>query len=144
MATAPSQRAKRSVESADWADDQRLEQAALGVPSHHAEREEDREHDAQEQRCEHRQPEHEGSGERPRVDSGRRPDVLDVAEDVVVGEPVEAEETERQKQHDGEHLAPQRLAQAVADDREDCAHEVSPPTASRYVSSSVEVRTLTP
>ena len=39
---------------------------------------------------------------------------------------------------------PERLLQGVADDRPDRAHDVSSPTASRYTSSSVEVRTETP
>ena len=48
--------------------DERLEQAALGVARDGAERQEDGEHDAEEQRREHREPDEERAGERARVD----------------------------------------------------------------------------
>ena len=81
-----------------------------------------------------------GRGSIPR----RSAHVGDVAEDVVVGEPVEREERRGQQQYDHEDLAPQGLAEAVTRDRQDRAHDDSSPTASRYVSSSVEVSTRTP
>ena len=117
----------------DRADDQRLEQAALRIASHHAEREEDREHDAEEERPEHREPEDGRAGEGARIDptSDRWRDVRDVLEEEVVGKPEEDEEADGQQQDDGEDLAPQRLAQPVAGDRQHKAHDVSPPTASR-------------
>ena len=77
-------RAKRRDENASAADrphDERLQQPALGVAAHRAERQEHGEHDAQEERPEHRQPEQRRAGERRRVDpppAGR--DVRDVVE----------------------------------------------------------------
>ena len=70
--------------------------------------------------------------------------VVELAEDEVVREPEEEEEDDRQQDDDGEHLPAHRLAEAVLDDDGDRAQSVSPPTASRYVSSSVEVSTRTP
>jgi hypothetical protein len=62
----------------------------------------------------------------------------------VVREPVEEEEAGRQQQDDGEDLPPERLPQPVDDDRPDAVQEASSPTASRYVSSRVDVSTCTP
>jgi hypothetical protein len=62
----------------------------------------------------------------------------------VVREPEEDEEEGRQHHDDRKHLPQQGFPEAVAGDREDCAQETSSPTASRYVSSSVDVRMRTP
>ena len=64
------------------------------------------------------------------IDSLRWSDVADVMERVARAHPVEGEERDGQQAHDEEDLAAQRLAQAVAGDRPDGCHEVSPPTAS--------------
>ena len=130
--------------AADRPHDQRLQQPSLGISAHDAERQEHGQHDPEEEGREHRQAEHERPRESACVDSRGRRDVLDVAEDVVVCKPVEPEEAEGQQEDDREHLPPQGFAQAVADDDKDRAHDVSPPTASRYVSSSVEVSARTP
>ena len=61
--------------AADGPHDERLQQAALRVARDDAERQEHREHDAEEERREHREPEQERAGERARVDvhvGGRR------------------------------------------------------------------------
>ena len=132
--------------AADGPDDERLQEAALRVAGDDADRQEHREHDAEEERREEREPEHERAREGARVDVhvGGRRDLVELREDVVVREPEEKEERERQQDDDGEDLAPHRLAKAVLDDDRDRAQSVSPPTASRYVSSSVEVSTRTP
>jgi hypothetical protein len=135
---------KEQRRTVDGPHDQWLQQPALGVAAHGAQREEDREHDAEEKRREHRETEHRRPGEPAGVDAIGRTDVTEVAEEVVVGEPVEEEEARGQQQDDREDFSPQCLAQGVADDDRDRAHDVSPPTASRYVSSRVEVRTRTP
>jgi hypothetical protein len=102
-----------------------LQEPALGIAAHRPEREEHREHDAEEERREHREPEDERAREGSRVDPGGRLDVLDVAEGVVVREPVEEEEAGRQHQDDGEDLPPERLPQAVDDDRPDRAQRAT-------------------
>src|SRR5204862_216439 len=66
------------------------------------------------------------------------------AEDVVRREPEEGEEDRREHHYDGEHLPPHGLPEAVAHDRQHDVHETSSPTASRYVSSRVDVSTRTP
>src|SRR5207302_9235833 len=99
---------------------------------------------AEEQRPEHGHPEQECSGEGLGVDARGRNDVRDVPERVTVADPVEGDESDRQQADDDEHLAPQRLPQAVARDRQRRGHSVSPPTASTETSSSVDVRTRTP
>src|SRR5262249_50170759 len=114
------------------------------IAAHDAQRQEDREDDAEEQRAEHRHPEQECGRERVGVDAGRRYDVADVVERVARAEPVEGDERDRQHAHDDEDLAAQRLAQTVLRDRERRLHCVSPPTASTYTSSSVDVRTRAP
>jgi hypothetical protein len=86
--TAPSQRASSSAG--------RLTGPSLGIAAHRPEREEHGEHDAEEERREHREPEDEGAREGSRIDPGGRLDVLDVAEGIVVREPVEEEEAGRQ------------------------------------------------
>ena len=132
--------------AADRPNDERLQQAALRICRHDAEREEHGEHDAEEHRREHREADEERAGERARVDVDvlRRRDRRQLAEHVVVREPEEEQEGGRQHEDDGEHLPAHRLAEAVLDDDGDGAQSVSPPTASRYVSSSVEVSTRTP
>src|SRR5206468_182348 len=96
-------------------------------------------------RREHREPEQERARERSRVAEARgRRDRRESAEDVVRREPEKGEEDRREYHDDCEHLPPHRLAEAVAHDRQHDAHETSSPTASRYVSSSVDVRTRTP
>src|SRR2546425_61568 len=117
---------------------------ALRVPAHDAEGQEDREHHAEEQRPEHRHPEQECASEGLRVDTGRRDDLADVMERVPVADPVEGQEPDREQADDDEHLAPHGLAESVAGDRPDRRHLVSPPTASTYTSSSVEVSTRAP
>src|SRR5207248_167478 len=82
-----------------------------------------------------------GAGKRARVDvdvCGRR-DRRQPGEHVVVRKPEEDEEHRRQQDDDREHLPAQGLPEAVARDREHGAHDTSSPTASRYVSSSVDV-----
>jgi hypothetical protein len=132
--------------AADRTDDERLKQAALRVGADDTQREEDREHDAEEERREHREAHQERARERARVDVHvlRRRDGVELREHEVVREPEEEEEDGGQEQHDGEHPPPHRLAEAVFDDRRDGDHDVSPPTASRYVSSSVDVSTRAP
>jgi len=114
----------------DRPDDERLQQCALRVAAHDAEREKDRQHDPEEERAEHRHAEQECTGEGARIDALRWNDVVDVMERVARADPVEDEEGERQQAHDEEHLAAQRLAQPVAGDRPHSRHDVSPPTAS--------------
>jgi len=57
-------------------------------------------------------------------DRGRR-DPGEIREGVVVRERVEAEKGQRQQQDDDEDLPPQRLLEAVADDRPDAGHAAS-------------------
>ena len=143
---APSEARQEQCSATDGPYDERLEQPALRIGRHDAEREEHREHDAQEQRREHREADEEGAGEGARIDvhvCGRR-DRRQLAEHVVVREPEEEQEHHGQHEHDREHLAAHRLAKAVLDDDADGSQSVSPPTASRYVSSSVDVSTRTP
>src|SRR6185312_12095062 len=137
---------KEQRRAADRTHNELLEQAPFRVPRDDAEREEDSEDDAEKERREHREPEQEGAGEGARVDVDvrRRLDRREACEDVVRGEPEEDEERCRQQHDDRKHLPPHRLAEAVAHDRQNDAQETSSPTASRYVSSSVDVRTRTP
>ena len=130
---APTKRARSSVERPIGPRDERLQQPAFRVAGDSTEREEDGEHDAEEQRREHGQPDEERARERARVDVhvGRRRDGREISEDVVVREPEEEEEGDREDDDDGEHLAANGLAEAVADDDAHGAHDVSPPTASR-------------
>ena len=132
--------------TADRPYDEGLQQATFRVARHDAERQEHRQHDTEEQRREEREPEQECAREGARVDVhvlGRR-DLRQLREDVMVREPEQEEEHHREQHDDGEHPAPDGLTEAVLDDDGDGAQSVSPPTASRYVSSSVEVSTRTP
>jgi len=117
--------------AADRPDDERLQQSSLGVAADDAKREKDREHRPEEERPEHRQPEDGRPDEGARVDADRRANVAEVPVEKVHAEPEERQEANRQDQHDAEDLAAQGLAQAVAGDRQDGGHDVSPPTASR-------------
>ena len=106
-------------------------EAALGVAAHDAQRQEDREHNAEEECPEHREPEHCCADQGARIDARRRrADVGEMVEEIPRAEPEEGEERGREHDHDREHAPPERLAQAVACDDEDRAHSVSP-TASR-------------
>ncbi len=131
---------------ADGANHERLQQAALRVARDDSQREEDRKHDPEEEGREHREPEQEGTsvGARVDVEVRRRRDRGETREHVVSGEPEEDEERRCQQDDDGEHLAPHGFPEAVAHDRQHAAQETSSPTASRYVSSSVDVRARTP
>ncbi len=53
----------------DRPDDERLQEPALGVAGHGSERQEDGQHDAEEERREHRHPDHERARERALVDA---------------------------------------------------------------------------
>ena len=140
----PEKASNEQRRSADRTNDERLEQRALRIAPHGAERQEDRQDDTEEERSEHRHAEEERARERPRVDAGRRFDARDVVERVAHPEPVEAEECGGQEAHDDEDLAAQRLAQSIAGNRPDRGHDVSPLTASTYTSSSVEVSRRAP
>ena len=78
-------------------DDQWLQEASLGVAAHDAERQEDGEDDAEEQRRKHRQPEDGRADECAGVDPLRRRDGEQIPEGVVVGEPEERQEPEGQQ-----------------------------------------------
>jgi hypothetical protein len=119
--------------AADRPHDDRLEQAALRVAAHSPERQEHGEHDAEEHRREEREPGQERGCKRARVDGhvGRHGQLPELAVHVVVRDPEEHEEDDRQDQHDREHAPTQRFTQHVADDDRHGAHDVSPPTASR-------------
>ena len=116
--------------AADRPHDQRLQQPPFGIAPDDAEREEDREHDAEEERPEHRHPEQEGTRERVCIDPLGRHDAGNVPERVAIADPVQRDEGDGEQTDDDEHLPPQRLAQAVARDRQRRGHSVSPPTAS--------------
>ena len=114
--------------------DERLQETTFGIAADDAECEEHREHDAEEERGEHREPDHERPRKGTRVklrEVVRGRDVRDVLEHVVVREPEQEEERNRQQQYDREHLAAQCLAHRVPDDHRHLAHDVSPATASR-------------
>ena len=125
-------------------DDERLEQPALRVAAHDPEREEDRQHRAEEERREHGGP----STVAPVTTLGSSPSRSGPTNDLVsrkarhAPDPVEREEGRREQEHDQEDLPPQALPQRVADDHGDVADRLmtvdSPPTASggRTVSSS--------
>ena len=119
--------------ASDGAHDERLQQAALRVAGHDADRQEHRQHDAEEERREHREPDQECARERSGVDVhvARRRDLRQLVEHVVVREPEEEQEGGGQQDDDGEHLAPHGFAEPVLDDDGDRAQSVSPPTASR-------------
>ena len=117
--------------AADRPDDERLQQSSLGVAADDAKREKDREHRPEEERPESREAEHGRTDEGARVHARGRADVAEVLVEEVHAEPEERQEGDRQDQHDAEDLAAQGLAQAVAGDRQDGGHDVSPPTASR-------------
>ena len=118
---------------ADGAHDERLQEPAFCVAGDDADRQEDGEHDAEEEGREEREAEHEGARERAGVDVdvGRRRDLVELPEDVVVREPEEKEEDDREQDDHREHLAAHRFSEAVLDDDGDRAQSVSPPTASR-------------
>ena len=69
---------------------------------------------------------------------------LDLLEGLARAEAVEPEEGAREEEDDQEDAAAQALLERIADDRGDRPHVASSPTALRYVSSSVVVRTRTP
>src|SRR5919109_5318302 len=98
-ATAPRKRAKRSVERPG---DERLQEPALRVAAHDAEREEDGEDDAEEERGEHREAEDEGPGEGARVDPDRRLHAREGLERVVGFERIKPQEGGGQEEDDGE------------------------------------------
>ena len=104
--------------AADRAHDERLEQPALGIAAHDAERQEDRQHGAEEERREHREPEDGCAGDHGRVEPElvRRDESGRVPERPPDADPVQGEEGRRQEQHDQEDLAPHALPQGVAGD----------------------------
>ena len=116
--------------AADRADDERLEQSTLGVAAHDAERQEDRQHGAEEERREHRQAEDGRPGDDGRVEPElvRRNEPGRVPERAPDADPVQGQEGDREQQHDQKDLAPHALPQRVARDDGDVAHHS---TASR-------------
>jgi hypothetical protein len=118
--------------------DDRLQQAALGIAAHGAESEEDREHGAEEEGREHRQPEDRRPGKSLRVEDVifAAGEFACVAEDEVRADGVERQEGGGQSE-DGDEDAP---ANALPHRERDHGHRraqrrgrhpVSPPTASR-------------
>jgi len=110
-------------------DDDRLEQAALGVATNRAEREEHAEHRAEEQRGEHRQPEQRGAHEHALVQLVVRGKAIHLVETDRRAEPVEAEEPDGEHEHHEDHAPAHRLAQGIAGHDQRTAHAA--PTASR-------------
>ena len=124
---------KQERRTADRTNHERLQQSALCVAPHRAEREEDRKHDAEEHCREEGESGQECRSERARIDGNvaRHLQSAELAVDVVIRDPEEHEKRSREQQDDREHAPAQRLAQNVADDDGDGVHDVSPPTASR-------------
>jgi hypothetical protein len=117
------------VRAAQRTHDERLQEPALGVPARGAQREEDGQHDAQEQRPEHRHPQDRRAGQA----RGVQPDVVaaevgDVLEELRAAPPVQPAEEQGEPEHDREHPAPQALAHRLARDEEGRAQE-EPPSA---------------
>src|SRR5919106_1312051 len=127
----------------DGASDERLQETALGVSPHDAERQERRQHGPEEERAEHREPEERPTGELALVE---RETILlgHFLEHVVCAEPVEADVRSGQQDDHVEDATAERLLKAVAGDDRDRPHALSPPTASRYSSSRVVASTRTP
>jgi hypothetical protein len=123
-------------------DDEGLQQAGLGVASDDPDREEDRQHGAEEQGREHRQAEERRAHQDLLVDE-LAPDqalVLDLVEGEGDPEPVEDPEQHRQRADHREHPPAQALGEGEADDRARAVdrarrrcrpHCGSSPTASR-------------
>jgi hypothetical protein len=130
----------------DRADDEWLEQASLCVAPHDAERQEDREDGAEEERAEHREPEERRARERGRVETAQASagKIFHVVEGLAGAQAIEGEERDREEDDDQEDPTPEALAQRVADDGCDGAHPPAPSIASMYVSSSDAVTTRTP
>ena len=116
--------------AADRADDERLEQSALGISPHDSEGQEDRQYRAEEESREHRQAEDGRPGDDGRVETElvRRNEPGRVPERAPDADPVQGQEGDREQQHDQKDLAPHALPQRIARDDRDVAHHS---TASR-------------
>jgi len=113
-------------------DDQRLQQPAIGVAAHRAEREEDRQDDAEEQRDEHGQADERAAGQRALVQRDEPAAVgLQAVERLEGGQCEQAQEAEREEADDEQHAAADGLAQRVTGDDERVAHPSRPTTAAR-------------
>ena len=100
--------------ASERADDERLQQPGLGVAADRRQREEDREHGAQEERAEHGQAEQGGARQRARVEAELvAAEAGDVLEQLARAPRVEAAEGQREHDDDREHAPAQRLAQGV-------------------------------
>ena len=113
---------------------ERLEEAAVGIPSHGPERQKDREDRAEEEGREHREAEDGRAGEGLAVDAGLRRlerKVLRLLEGPIGAERVESEKARREDEDDHEDPPAQRLTKRVAGDDRKRAHPLSPPTRSR-------------
>ncbi len=131
--------ARQILAAAERPHDERLQQPALGVAAHRPDREEDGEHDAEEQRPEHREAEDRRARERARVEPELvAAEVVHVLEQLARAPRVEHAEREREADHHGEDPAPERLAERVAGDDEDVAHAAvrSSPADSSVVSTA--------
>jgi hypothetical protein len=121
------------------AHEQRLQQPALGIAAHRSQREEYREDRAEEEDREHRQPGQRRADHRLGVDPELRArrELVRRLERLPGGEPVQAEEHQREQPDDDEHAPPQRLPQAEAGDDQRAAevHAATSGTARRPIAS---------
>ncbi len=107
---------------------------ALGGAADCAEREEDGEDRAEEQRPEHVQPEQRGAGDHVGLHApeARRPEALvDLLERLPRPQPVEHQVGDREHGDDQEHAPAHRLLESEPGDRAGGVHRASSPTASR-------------
>ncbi len=120
---------EKKARPANRTDDERLEQPALGVPAHRSERQEDRQHRAEEEDREHGESEERGAGEDTVVDLVVGSERINLVEGQDAAEPVQREEADRQEENDEDHAPAHRLAERVAGHDQRAAHAA--PTASR-------------